>query len=114
MTVKRLAHKIGNPLTTADESVWETSDIQDWFDDRVLLYATGDGKQPCGYGKRRKYDDAGNRTSAAANGRLLDDSPWPYIAAAHTAVIVYVAIYPDQDCTLRRGRILYPQLDDAA
>jgi hypothetical protein len=114
MTRKRLAHKIGNPLTTGDESVWETSDIQDWFDDRILLYATGDGKQPCGYGKRRKRDDAGNLTGAPLTGRLLDDSPWPYICAAHTAVIVYVAIYPDRDCTLKRGRILYPQLDDAA
>lgn len=114
MTRKRLNRKIGDPLVVADESVWETSDIQDWFDDRKILYAIGDGKQPCGYGKRRKLNDAGSATGAPLTGRLIDDSPWAYIAAAHTAVIVYVAIYPDRDCVLKKGRILYPQLDDAA
>lgn len=113
MTRKRLARKVGNPLTTADESVWETSDIQDWFDDELLLYAAGDGKQPCGYGRRRKLDDAGNRTSAPLTGRFIDAATWPYYHAPGTAVLIYVAIYPDRDCVLKRGQILWPQLDDA-
>lgn len=115
MTRKRLQRNVGNPFTTSGQSTWETSpNIQDWFDNDVILYAMGDGTQPCGYGKRRKLDDNGAATGAPLTGRLLDRSPWPYICAAHTAVIVFVAIYPDRDCTLKRGRILYPQLDDAA
>lgn len=114
VTTKRLASWFGNPLVVANESWLEKDALQSKMDDRVILYAMGDGKQPCGYGVRRKYDDAGNRTSASSTGRLLDDSPWSYICAAHTAVIVYVAIYPDRDCALKKGRILYPQLDDAA
>lgn len=114
VTTKRLQNWFGDPLVTADESWLEKDALQQKMDDRVILYAMGDGKQPCGYGIRRKFDDSGNRTSASSSGRLLDDSNWTYICAAHTAVIVYVAIYPDRDCALKRGRILYPQLDDAA
>jgi hypothetical protein len=114
VTPKRLQSWFGNPLVVADESWLEKDALQDKMDERIILYAMGDGKQPCGYGNRRKFDDAGNRTSASSNGRLYDPTGWSYICAAHTAVIVYVAIYPDQDCTLKRGRILYPQLDAAA
>lgn len=113
-TEKQFHRKIGNPMTTGGESVWETSDIQDWFDDRILLYAVGDGKQPAGYGKRRKRDDNGNLTGAPITGRLLDDQTWPYICAAHTNVIIYLFIWPDRDCVLRKGKLLYCQLDDAA
>jgi hypothetical protein len=114
VTRKRLNRRIGNPLTTADESVWETGDVQDWFEDRVLLYASGDGKQPCGYFPRRHRNDAGDVTDAPITGQHLDDATWPYICAAGSAVLIYMAIYPDRDCTLRRGQILWPQLDDIA
>lgn len=112
VTRKRLNRRIGNPLTTGSESVWETSSIQDWFDSRVLLYASGDGKQPCGYFPRRHRDDDGDVTDAPITGRHLDDATWPYICAAGSAVLIYMAIYPDRDCTLQRGQILWPQLDD--
>jgi hypothetical protein len=112
VTRKRLDRKIGNPLTMADESVWETGDVQDWFDDRILLYASGDGKQPCGYHPRRHRNDAGDVTDAPITGKHLDDAPWPYICAAGSAVLIYMAIYPDRDCTLKHGQILWPQLDD--
>lgn len=113
ITRKRLNRRIGNPLTTADESVWETGDVQDWMDDRILLYAAGDGKQPCGYGPHRRHrDDVGNVTDAPITGRFVDDAQWAYICAAGTAVLIYMAIYPDRDCTLKRGQLLWPQLDD--
>jgi hypothetical protein len=93
----------------------EKDAFTDWYDDRVILLAEGWGKQPCGYGpSRRKYDDAGNRTSAAITGRQLSDENFSYICAAGEYVVIYLAIYPDRDCTLKRGQILWAQLDDAA
>lgn len=112
MTRKRLARKVGDPLTTADESVWETSDIQDWFDDEIILYAAGDGNQPCGYGRRRKLNDAGNATGAPLTGRFIDRDSWAYYHAVGNPVLIWLAIYPDRDCVLKRGQILWPQMDD--
>lgn len=112
---ERLKRKFPNPLATGANETWlEKDDTIDWMDDKTILAADGTGKQPAGFGSRRKFDDNGNRTSAAVTGRLLDDEPFPYECAAHTAVIVYLAIYPDRDCTLKRGKILYCQLNDAA
>lgn len=113
VTRKRLNRRVGNPLTSAAESVWEKESLQDWFEDQVVLYATGDGKQPCGYSPRRHRDDDGNVTDAPITGRLDDYANWSYIAAAGSAVLIYLAIYPDRDCTLKRGQILWAQLDDA-
>jgi hypothetical protein len=110
---KRLMRRVGNPLTTAAESVWEQESLQDWFDDDVVLWDAGDGNQPCGYSPRRHRDDNGDVTSAPITGRLDDAQSWSYICAAGTHVLVFLAIYPDRDCTLKRGQILYAQLDDA-
>jgi peptidoglycan hydrolase-like protein with peptidoglycan-binding domain len=114
MTEKRLDRRVGNPLVTTAESVWEKESLQDWFDDDVILWAIGDGKQPGGYSPRRHRDDDNNVTTAPITGRLTDPESWPFIFAAHTAVIVYLAIYPKRDTTLKKGRILWPQLDSAA
>lgn len=110
---KRLRNKVGNPLTMSDESVWESESLQDWFENDTILYAVGDGKQPCGYAPRRRLNDALNATGAPITGRHDDRATWPYICAAGTAVLVYVAIYPDRACTVKKGQILWPQLDDA-
>ena len=110
----RLNNRFPNPLAVADQTWLEKDDTIDWMDDKTILVADGTGKQPCGYGSRRKFDDAGNATGAALTGRLLDSEPFPYESAPHTAVIVYLAIFPDRDCVLKKGKILYCQLDDAA
>lgn len=110
VTRKQLNNRVGNPLSTGDESVWETADLGGLEDN--LLYAAGDGNQPCGYGRRRKLNDAGNPTGAPLTGRFIDEATWPYVFAAGTKVLLYVAIYPDRDCVLRRGRIMWAQLDD--
>lgn len=112
VTRKRLNNRIGNPLVEGDESVWETADLEDWWEDNILLYAAGDGAQPCGYGRRRKVNDVGNPTGAPLTGRYIDRATWPYVFAAGTKVLLYVGIYPDRNCKLRRGQILWPQLDD--
>jgi hypothetical protein len=114
VTERRLNRRVGNPLTvTGGESAWEKASLQDWFDNRVLLYSAGDENQPCGYFPRRFKNDSGNATGAPITGRHFDDEPWPYECAPGTAAIIYVAIWPDRDCTLKRGQILWPQLDDA-
>jgi hypothetical protein len=108
----RLRRKFGNPLTDSAESWLEKESLQDWFDDDVILYAVGDGRQPAGYSPRRKLNDDGEATGAPITGRLDDASNWSYICAAGTHVLVYLAIYPDRDCVLRKGQILWAQLDD--
>jgi len=114
ITVERLNRRVGNPLTvTGGESAWEKESLQDWYDDRILLYAAGDENQPCGYFPRRFKNDDGDLTGAPITGRHVDDDPWPYICAVGTRALIYLAIYPDRDCTLKRGQILWPQLDDA-
>lgn len=110
---KRLRNKVGNPLNTAAESVWEKESLQEWFENDTILYAVGDGGQPCGYAPRRRLNDEGDATGAPITGRHDDRATWPYICAAGSAVLVYVAIYPDRACTVRKGQILWPQLDDA-
>ena len=115
VTEKRLDRRVGNPLTVAGgESVWEKESLMDFFDDRGLLYAYGDENQPCGYFPRRLKGDDGDATGAPITGRHFDDSPWSYLCAAGDPAIVWVDVYPDRDCTLKKGQILYPQLDDTA
>lgn len=114
MTEKRLDRRVGNPLVVSAESVWEKESLQDWYDDDTILWAVGDGNQPGGFSPRRKLNDDNEPTGAPITGRLTDAEPWPFIFVAHTAVIVYLAIYPDRDCTLKKGRIMWPQLDSAA
>lgn len=118
MKSERWMHsKVPNPLSGGpddNEGPWETADIQDLLDDKTILYASGEGADPCGYGSKHKYGRAGTRTSAPLIGRHLDDAPWPYIAAAHTAVIEWVMIYVPSDTAVKKGRIVYPQLNDTA
>jgi hypothetical protein len=97
----------------SDQTWLEKDDTIDWQDNKTILAADGYGKQPAGYGSRRKFDDVGKATGAPLTGRLLDDEPFPYECAAGTDVVVYLAIFPDRDCTLKRGKILYCQLNDA-
>ena len=109
----RLRRKIGNPLVDSAESWLEKEALQDWFEDDTILWAVGDGRQPAGYSPRRKRNDDGDATGAPITGRLDDFENWSYICAAGSHVLIYLAIYPDRDCTLKKGQILWPQLDDA-
>jgi len=113
ITPARAKRRFGNPMTTGPESWLETGNTQDLLEDRVLLYAVGDGKQPCGYWPRRHRNDNNEVTSNPITGRHLDDATWPYICLPDKPAVIRMLVYPDRDCTLKRGRILYPQLDDA-
>lgn len=109
----RLRRRVGNPLTVSAESWLEKESLQDWFENDTILWAVGDGKQPAGYTPRRKRNDDDDLTGAPITGRLDDAETWSYICAAGSHVLIYLAIYPDRDCTLKKGQILWPQLDDA-
>lgn len=113
-TPTQVFNKVGNPLVISDQSWLEKESVQDWNDDEVILWASGDGKQPGGYSPRRHRDDAGNVTDAPITGRLDDAASWPFIHAAHTAVISYLYVYPDRDTVLQKGRAFWPLIDSAA
>jgi hypothetical protein len=116
ITAKRLNRVVGNPLGTSAESVWETNNkAADWLRDKTILYAVGDGTQPAGYFPRRHRDDNGDVTDAPITGDFYDaGSPWSYEALVDHPAFIRLAIYPDRDCTLKRGQILYAQVDDVA
>lgn len=111
-TEERLDNRIGNPLVISAESVLERESLHDWLDSKNILYAAGDGKQPCGYFPRRHRDDDGNVTDAPITGRHTDDGGFDYECDPKNALIVWVAIYPDRDCTVKRGQLLYAQEND--
>jgi hypothetical protein len=112
ISAARAKRRFGNPLTTGAESWLEQGDVQDLLEERVLLYATGDGKQPCGYWPRRHRNDNDEVTNNPITGRHMDDATWTYIQLPEKPAAMRMLIYPDRDCTLKRGQILYPQLDD--
>lgn len=114
---KWLTHRVPHPLDGGpddNEGPWDVADVQALIDDKTFLYVCGDGADPLGYGSKHKYGRLGNRTSAPLIGRHLDDAPWPYIAAAHTSVLEYVCIYVESATSVKQGRLMYPQLNDAA
>lgn len=115
VTRKQLNRRIGNPFPVNGdgESVWETTSLTDWYDDRVLLYAAGDERQPCGYWPRKHTNDTGGTTSHPITGDFRDDGSFAYLTNVSQGAVLWLAIYPDRDTHLRRGQVLYPQLDDA-
>jgi peptidoglycan hydrolase-like protein with peptidoglycan-binding domain len=113
LTEKTLKRVIGNPLVTSGESIWETNNrAAKWIRDKVILYAAGDGKNPCGYFPRRHRGDDDAVTDAPITGEHYDAMTWPYIALPNKPAYIRLAIWPDRDCTLKRGKILYAQLND--
>lgn len=115
VTPAYLNRRVGNPfpVNSDGESVWERDSLVDLYDDGILLYSAGTTDQPCGYWPRKHKGPAGGVTAADVTGRWRDDSPWPYICAPGTAVLVFVAIYPAADGVLKRGRLFFKQEDDA-
>ena len=105
---------IGNPAPITDDSmsVWELDENSDWLDSKILLYAAGDETQPCGYGKHRKFNQQGDPTGATLTGLHIDDASWPYLCESGEDPVIWVAIYPLADCTLRPGRLLWALEDD--
>ena len=127
MTPHRLTRRIGDPfpVNSDDETVWESNSVaQDWADDGTLLYAAGNENQPCGYGARKHKNAAGHVTAAPLTGRHYDTATWSYETPSDEMPVVWLAIYPRNDTTLkaprykkgkrRAGQIFYKQDDDAS
>jgi hypothetical protein len=117
----KMRRRAGDPsVVNSDGEDWtQIRKVQDWLDDKTLLYVAGDGNDPLGYGHRHKYanktDSSGNpiRTSAPVTGHYRDDAGVPYKTPSDRNPLVWLLIWPEHDCTLQSGRLLYKSEDDA-
>lgn len=112
---KELKRRIGNPLAAVADGAdawYEKDSNNDLFDNRILLYAAGTNEQPCGYWPRKHTNDRGVTTSAAITGKWRDDANFAYIMDPYSPAVIWVAIYPDRDCTLKAGQMFWAQEDD--
>lgn len=101
-----LGGRIGNPLTKAGSEKWtDTAVIDSLKLDRLLLYVAGDDTQPCGYYPGRKDSEG----PSLLTGRWEDDASFGY--RCYDDYSLWVAIYPDGNCTLRGGRIMWNQAE---
>lgn len=114
ITADRLNAIAGDPFSVDGDGLttWEHEWAQTYFDRNLLLYVAGQGAQPGGYGWKKGYDENGDRTANPLIGTLVDASTWSYISDPTTDCTVHVAIYPLDDCTLRRGQLFYALEDD--
>lgn len=115
VTATQLARRLGNPFpvdATTGEGALDRHQADKWFEDRIVLFAAGNAKQPCGYGRRKKFGNNDARTSAPLTGTYLHDEPWSYLSAGDRRPFVTIGIYPDRDCTIKGGRIFDALPDD--
>lgn len=114
VTSTTLQGLIGNPFSVDDNGLtaWEHDNMDQFLERRVLLYVAGQGAQPCGYSWKKGYNSDGTRTANPLVGTHRDDSSWAYVTDPAGDVIVWLAIYPRRNCTLRRGRLFYALEDD--
>lgn len=105
---------IGNPFTVDGDgnTVFERDPVQDLFDDATILTVQGQGAQPCGYGWHHGYDAAGHRTTAPLTGTVIDRQPWPYATPGGRLPVVWLSIYVEDDCSIKRGRWFSALQDD--
>jgi hypothetical protein len=111
---------VGSPfdVDVDGNSPWEHETLNAYFQNRWLRIVKGQGTQPCGYSWKKGYKpgpDAmtrGDRTDNPLTGTELDDTTWTYASDPLSAPVIYLAIYPTDDCTLRRGQLFYALEDD--
>lgn len=80
------------------------------YDQRVGVYVGGTPGGPLGYSPRKKNDENGDRTEHPVSGDWRDDAGFSYWTIGLGGPYLYLAIYPDRDCTVH-GR-LYAQLSE--
>lgn len=115
VVASRLQRLVGNPfqVDSNGQTAWEHESLRFLFDDKVLLYLYGQGKQPGGYGWKPGYDADGNRITAnPLTGRHLDGASFPYATPPQTAPLAYFLVYPRRSCKLRRGQLFAALEDD--
>lgn len=107
----KMNRRVGNPFPVdADgETVWTSGVLDDFFADRLVVYAAGADDQPCGYWPKKHINAAGNTTSAPLTGVWQDDAGFGYFTFAQPVLWLY--IYPKAATSLQRGRVLWAQLE---
>jgi hypothetical protein len=94
-------------------NVWEQSSLNDFYKNRELIINEGTPDQPCGFFWQAGYGSGGTRRSGVPlTGTFLSHATWTYVTDPEGAPVVYVAIWPDLDCTLAEGRIFDALEDD--
>jgi peptidoglycan hydrolase-like protein with peptidoglycan-binding domain len=81
-------------------------------DQRAGVYVAGTTEQPCGYWPKSKTNANGNPSGEPVTGDWRDDASFSYWTIGPGGPWLYLAVYPDRDCTIR-GR-LYDQLIEGA
>lgn len=89
-----------------------TAALQTFADARVGVYVAGTSSQPCGYWPRSKTNSQGNPSGHPVTGRWRDDASFSYWTIGPRSPWLYLAVYPDRDCTIF-GR-MYDQLIEGA
>lgn len=105
---------VGNPKHVNDDgsTPWENPDLDQYFENRDLILVEGQGGQPCGYYWRKGYFSDNTRTAAPLTGSFLSHATWTYATDPQGLPVVYVAIWPEDDCSLLEGRIFDALEDD--
>ena len=80
------------------------------IDSRLLLFAAGDAEQPCGYYPGNKVDyETGEPSGDPVTGTFLDSGGFDYWTFEQP--VLWVAVYPKNDCKLKPQRVLWPVLE---
>lgn len=119
LPVQRWNHLVPDPLgpvlTVDGDEVptrWETDSVRERLDDWFLLYAAGTNEQPCGWWPGHKTGSNGGPTLADVTGRHDDDASFGFRTFAEP--VLYVAVWPVDDCSVRPGRILWQQQEEGS
>lgn len=102
-----LDHYVGDPaiLDGDGRTVFEQDNLQAAFEAGLLLTVQGAGIQKCGFGWRHGYYANGDRIlSNPLTGTHLDKQSWAYETLRGKLPVVWLAIRPEDDCSIKRGR----------
>lgn len=95
-----------NPLVKA--SKWHKPKTQRRLKkDYLFYYTAGQWKQPLGHHPDSKIDDEGKDTGHSPNGNWDDDDGFEFHTSGRDCLL-YVYIFPDRDCFIRAGRLMWP------
>jgi hypothetical protein len=108
----RMNHLVPAPLTEAGSARWDKQWVRNALDDRGWVYQAGRFEQRCGYWPGVETGDDGEPSGDPINGQWEDDTGFGYHTFAEP--VLYVAIWPEADCRLRAGRIMWNQLEAGA
>lgn len=99
------------PLTIGTK--WEKPHVQDRLKKELLcLYSAGQRKQPLGYYPGQHWADDDTQSDAPITGDWEDDAGFAFHTLGHG--VLHLMIFPDRDCTLKAGQLLYPNFAEGS